>query len=200
MRSIAAGSISMPKCGATRCHTAAGNSEWSTQIRRGGPAPAENSIAPRARATNSARGMVATAAGSMPKAQRRLHRRHLVTEPPRRHGQQRGHHFGRIALNPDPRGVRKGRGENLLAANVPAGALEHQPLFVAVAVPAQRPHQKPHYPHQCGPVHPGWDPGRAAHSAARARRPPPPRDGGQQPGYQGRSASREVKDHARRIK
>ena len=43
----------------------------------------------------------------------------------------------RLALDPDPRRRGKGRGQDFSAADVPAGAFEHQALFVAVPTKAQ---------------------------------------------------------------
>jgi len=199
MRSIAAPAISIPKCAATRSHTAAGRSAWSTQIRRPGLAAADSSIAPSARAANSGRVMVGSAADRRRNAARSAEApRRVRANPadwPAATQDLRG-----VALDPDPRRIGKGRGQDFLAADVPAGALEHQVLFVAVPASPQRPHQKPHYLHQCGRIDPI---GVETEKRVQWRRFGDSHDAGQcaqEPGYQRRSASREVKDHARRVK
>jgi hypothetical protein len=125
--------------------------------------------------------------------------RGLKREPARRVGEERGEDVRRVALDPDPRGLGKGGGEDRPAANVPARALEHQLPFVAVPTSAERPHQEPHNPGQRGLVDPIGTEVEEGVERRRLGDNDHARNSAQEPGYERRSAPREVKDHARRL-
>ena len=101
-----------------------------------------------------------------------------------------------------PLALERGDGLATCAGDVRAGVA---PLLLVDAhaqashASPQRPHQKPHHLHQRGPI----DPSRLeTEKRVQWRRFGDNHDAGQcaqEPGYQGRSASREVKDHARRL-
>ena len=110
--------------------------------------------------------MAGAAAGSRPN----IRAARPSSQPARWIGQQRSHDVRRVALDPDPRRFGKGGGQDFAAADVPAGALEHQVPFIAVPASAQRPHQKPHQAGPAWPRRPDRARAREARSAVKVRR------------------------------